>query len=114
MYEELVAGQKLEKTLRNPLTGRIRRFHVRKSDKLKRIMKATLLQQVESHSLKVALIGLHSELKARSTGARIVMTVHDSIWIEAPQKTAEEIRHLVRQIMITAGKLKVPLEVDIK
>ena len=114
MYEELVVGQKLEKTLRNPLTGRIRRFHLRKSDKLKRIMKATLLQQAESHLLKVALIGLHSELKARRTGARIVMTVHDSIWIEAPQKTAEEVRHLVRQIMITAGKLKVPLEVDIK
>ena len=84
MYEELVAGQKLEKTLRNPLTGRIRRFHVRKSDKLKRIMKATLLQQVESHLLKLALIGLHSELKARSIGARIVMTIHDAIWVEAP------------------------------
>ncbi|MGO9568031.1 MAG: DNA polymerase [Desulfomonilaceae bacterium] len=51
-------------------------------------------------------------MKARSTGARIVMTVHDSIWIEAPQKTAEEIRHLVRQIM-TAAMIKVPMDVDI-
>ncbi len=114
MYEELVAGQKLEKTLRNPLTGRIRRFHVRKSDKLKRIMKATLLQQVESHLLKVALIRLHSELKARSTGAPIVMIIHDAIWVECLKEEAEQVRHLVRKMMTTAAKLKVPLEVDIK
>ncbi|MGO9614440.1 MAG: DNA polymerase [Dissulfurispiraceae bacterium] len=113
MYEELVAGQKLEKTLRNPLTGRIRRFHVRKSDKLKRIMKATLLQQVEYHFLKFALSRLHSELKARSTCARIVMIIHDAIWVECLKEEAEQVRHLMRKIMTTAGKLKVPLEVDI-
>src|SRR5271157_3193172 len=112
-YEELVAGQKLEKVLRNPLTGRIRRFHVRKSDKLKRIMKATLLQQVESHLLKVALIGLHSEMKARSTGARIVMAIHDALWVECLKEEAEQVRHLLRKMMTTAGKLRVPLEVDI-
>ncbi len=98
MYEELVAGQKLEKTLRNPLTGRIRRFHVRKSDKLKRIMEATLLQQVESHLLKVALIRLRSELKARNIGTRIVMVIHDALWVECPEEEAEQVRHLVRKM----------------
>src|SRR5208283_3660799 len=39
VYEKLVAGQKLDKVLRNPLTGRIRLFHMRESDKLKRVMK---------------------------------------------------------------------------
>ena len=63
VYEELVAARKLEKVLRNPLTGKIRRFHMRASGKLRRIMKATLLQQVESHLLKLALIRLDSELK---------------------------------------------------
>ena len=87
---------------------------MRKSDKLKRIMKATLLQQVESHLLKVALVSLHSELKARNTGARIVMIVHDAIWVEAPQEEAEQVRHLVRKMMTTAGRLRILLEVDIK
>ena len=113
MYEELVAGQKLEKTLRNPLTGRIRRFHVRKSDKLKRIMKATLLQQVESHLLKLALIRLHAELKARSMGARIVMAIHDALWVECLKEEAEQVRQLLRKMMTTADKFKVPLEVEI-
>jgi len=62
-YEKLVSGQKMEKVLRNPLTGRARKFHFRNSAKLKRGMKATLLQQVESHLLKLALVRLHPELK---------------------------------------------------
>jgi DNA polymerase-1 len=91
-YENLVSGQKLEKVLRNPFTGRIRRFQSRNSAKLKRVMKATLLQQVESHLLKLALIKLHTELKALDTRAKIVMAVHDSIWVEAPKQEAQETR----------------------
>lgn len=114
VYQELTADRKLEKVLRNPLTGRIRKFQSRNSAKLKRIMKATLLQQVESHLLKLALIRLHSELKALSAGARIVMALHDAIWVECSEEEAEQIRHLVRKMMTTAAKLKVPLEVEIK
>jgi DNA polymerase I len=114
VYKELVAARKLEKVLRNPLTGRIRLFHMRISDKLKRIMKATLLQQVESHLLKLALIRLHSELKGCSMGARIVMILHDAIWIEAPEQEAGQVRHLMRNTMVTAMRLRVPLEVDLK
>jgi DNA polymerase-1 len=113
VYRELTSDRKLEKVLRNSLTGRVRKFHFRNSAKLKRVMKATLLQQIESHLLKLALIRLHSELKALGTGARIVMVIHDAIWIEAPQGEAERVRHLMRRIMTRAGKLGVPLEVEI-
>ncbi len=87
---------------------------MRSSGKLNRIMKATLLQQVESHLLKLALINLHSELQALSMGARIVMAIHDALWVECLKEEAEQVRHLLRKMMITAGKLKVPLEVDIE
>jgi DNA polymerase I len=113
-YEELIAGRKLEKVLRNPLTGRVRKFHMRYSDKLRRIMKATLLQQVESHLLKLALIRLNSELKALGTRSKIVMAVHDAIWVECLEKEAEQVRHLVRQMMTTAANLKVPLAVEME
>jgi DNA polymerase I len=114
VYEELVVARKLDKVLRNPLTGRVRRFHMRDSDKLRRIMKATLLQQVESHLLTLALIKLHSELKAWNTGARIVASLHDAIWIEAPKEKGDQVRNLVRNVMSMAVKLNVPLDVDIK
>ena len=55
VYHEPTADRKLEKVLRNPFNGTIRRFRIRKSDKLRQAMKATLLQQVESHLLKLAL-----------------------------------------------------------
>ena len=113
VYEELVQARKLEKVLRNPLAGRIRRFHMRASDKLKRIMKATLLQQVESHLLKLALIRLYTELKAPNIGARIVMVIHDAIWIETPKKESGQVKDLMRSVM-TAAKLRVPLDVDIE
>ena len=45
-------------------------------------------------------------------GARIVMVIHDALWVEAPHEEAEQVRHLVRKMMTTAGKLKVPLAVD--
>ncbi len=109
-----MAARKLEKVLRNPLTGKIRRFHMRASGKLRRIMKATLLQQVESHLLKLALIRLDSELKVHSTGSRIVMIIHDAIWIEAQEEEADGVRHVMKRIMTTAAQLSVPLEVDIK
>jgi DNA polymerase I len=111
-YETLVGVKKLKKILRNPLTGRIRRFRMRESDKLKRIMKATLLQQVESHLLTLALINLHSELIALGASARIVMAVHDSIWVEAPKHERSEVRKLMEHIMITVGELEVSLEVE--
>lgn len=48
----------------------------------------------------------------RNMEARIVMMVHDSLWVECPEKEAEQIRHLMRRMMTTAGNLKVPLNVD--
>jgi DNA polymerase I len=113
-YENLVADRKLEKVLRNPLTGRVRRFQSRNSAKLKRVMKATLLQQVESHLLKLALIELNSELKARHTGARVVMIIHDAIWIETPEGKAGKTKDLIRSVITTSLKLKIPLDIDMQ
>jgi len=48
-----------------------------------REMKATLLQQVESHLLKVSLTKLSVDLTAKGMDARIVACIHDSIWLEA-------------------------------
>jgi DNA polymerase I len=86
---------------------------MRKSDKLKRRMKATLLQQVESHLLNLALVRLQSELKACNMEARIVVAFHDSLWVECANGEAEQVGYLMRKMMTTAAKLKVPLEVDV-
>jgi DNA polymerase I-like protein with 3'-5' exonuclease and polymerase domains len=112
-YDKLTGLKISGRMLKNSVTGRIRRFRRRKSDKLMREMKATLLQQVESHLLKVSLIRLREALKRKGLDARIVACIHDSIWVEVAVDEESEVRHLVRRMMTTAGGLRVPLKVDI-
>jgi DNA polymerase I len=101
-----------ERLLKNPVTDRIRRFPKRESDKLIREMKATLLQQVESHLLKVSLIKISGEIRRRGLGAKIVACIHDSIWVETPKDEAENVRQIMERIMTTAMNISVPLPVD--
>ena len=101
-----------ERVLKNPVTGRIRRFHRRTSNKLMREMKATLLQQVESHLLKVSLIKVGTEIERKGLNARIVACIHDSMWVEAPVDQERVVREIVERIMTTAISLSVPLQVD--
>jgi len=101
-----------ERVLKNPVTGRIRRFPKRERDKLMREMKATLLQQVESHLLKVSLVKISGEIRRRGLDGRIVACIHDSVWIEASAEQECEVSETMESIMITAMSLSVPLSVD--
>lgn len=98
--------------LKNPVAGRIRRFHRSKGTKLMRKMKATLLQQVESHLLKASLIKLTREILRKGLDARMVACVHDSIWVEAPLAEEQSVREIMETVMTTAMSLSVPLPVD--
>lgn len=111
-YGRLTAPELSERVIKNPVTGRIRRFSRRKSDKLMRGMKATLLQQVESHLLKISLTRLHTKIKRRGLGGQVVACIHDSIWVEAPLAEEREVRGIMEEVMTTAMSLSVPLGVD--
>jgi DNA polymerase I-like protein with 3'-5' exonuclease and polymerase domains len=40
------------------------------------------------------------------------MMIHGALCVEAPHEEAEQVRHLLRKMMATGGKLDVPLAVD--
>jgi DNA polymerase I-like protein with 3'-5' exonuclease and polymerase domains len=84
-YDKLTRLEISERVLKNPVTGRIRRFPRSKSDKLMREMKATLLQQVESHMLKVSLMRISNKIKRKGLDASMVACIHDSLWMEATE-----------------------------
>jgi DNA polymerase I-like protein with 3'-5' exonuclease and polymerase domains len=44
---------------------------------------------------------------------RIVTMSHDTLRVEAPEEEAGDVRHLMRRMMTTEGKLGLPLVVDI-
>jgi DNA polymerase-1 len=67
--------------------------------------------------LKHAMIDVHAALAARNAGrpgpARMILTVHDELLLEAPEADAGEIADLVRDRMARACPLAVPLTVDV-
>ena len=94
------------------LLGRERHFPWRPSAAIERQFRVTWPQQIEADLMKTAMVRLDRIFRRRNMRARIVMMIHDALWVEALQEEANEARHLVSKMMITAGKLAVPLEVD--
>ena len=59
---------------------------------------------MEADILKTAAVRLNRIFRRRGMGARIMMLVHDAIWVEVPLKEEKEARRLMERIMRTAGR----------
>ena len=68
--------------------------------------------QIEADLIKTAMIRLHRVSKRRNMNARIVMTIHDALWVEAPESEEKVVPRLVKRMMTTASSLVVSMEVD--
>jgi DNA polymerase-1 len=111
-WEKLKKLPSQERVVRS-LLGRERRFQRRPSSEMERRFRVTWPQQIEADLIKTAMVRLDRILRRRKMKARIVMVIHDALWVEAPQEEAEQVQYLLKKMMTTAAKLKVPLEVDI-
>jgi len=79
----------------------------------RRRVKATVLQQAEADVLTLAFVSLQAIFKSRNMKSRIVMIIHDAIWVEAPLREAERARILMEDTMKNAVEFPlVPLEVE--
>jgi DNA polymerase-1 len=70
------------------------------------------IQGTAADILKMAMIALEQRLAAHGSGARMLLTVHDEIVIEAPEPSAAEVAGIVKETMETIFPLAVPLAVD--
>ena len=76
------------------------------------------IQGTAADILKLAMIALDAELAQRNAGrptpvARMILTVHDELVLEAREDAADEISALMRETMSGAASLAVPLDVDV-
>jgi DNA polymerase-1 len=72
------------------------------------------IQGTAADILKRAMIDVHRALPTIAGGsARMILTVHDELLFEAPEKAAEETAERVRALMEGAVSLNVPLTVDV-
>jgi DNA polymerase-1 len=94
------------------LLGRERRFLRRPYSETERQFRVTWPQQIEADLMKTAMVRLDRIFRRRNTRARIVMMIHDALWIEAYEVEADRVRDLLKTAMTDAGEMDVPLEVD--
>ena len=59
-----------------------------------------------------AMIALDKRLDSENTGARMLLTVHDEIVIEAPDSGATDVAGIVKETLENIYPLAVPLAVD--
>jgi DNA polymerase-1 len=71
------------------------------------------IQGTAADIIKLAMIRLHHELKARGLASRMVLQVHDELVLEGPDSELAEVESLVSDVMSGAFKLSVPLKVDV-
>lgn len=78
-----------------------------------RIAKNTPIQGTAADILKQAMILVEDILDKRDLGARMLLTVHDELVLEAKEDRAEAVASVVQHTMEKAVSLSVPLVVDV-
>ncbi|HSE50202.1 MAG TPA: DNA polymerase I [Terriglobales bacterium] len=73
----------------------------------------TPLQGTAADLIKLAMIRIDDELRAKKMKSRMTLQVHDELVFEVPKEEVETMRALVRDMMESVHPLRVPLEVDL-
>ncbi len=79
-----------------------------------RIAMNSPIQGSSADIIKIAMINVERKLSESSTGARLVLQVHDELLIESPIDCADKVLEILKTEMESAAKLSVPLDVEAK
>jgi DNA polymerase I len=97
---------------RRPIPGLVAREH-RVRSQAERIAQNTPIQGSAADILKLAMLRVHDRLRRDRLPARMLLTVHDELVLEADASRAEEVGEAVREEMEAAYALDVPLVVEL-
>ena len=87
-------------------------FNIRQG--AERIALNTPIQGTAADLIKLAMIRVHSALKAHYPDAKLILQVHDELIVECPEDLAEDVAKLVSAEMEQVAKLNVPLLAEAK
>lgn len=71
------------------------------------------IQGTAADIIKIAMIGVNEELKARKLKSKLILQVHDELLIETALDEVEEVQDILKTQMEQAVTLKVPLVADV-
>jgi DNA polymerase I len=73
----------------------------------------TVIQGTAADVMKLAMIGVHRELKRSGLRTRMILTIHDELLFEGPPEEAEQVKALAeREMLAPWGDRTPPLDVD--
>ena len=67
------------------------------------------LQGTASDIIKLAMIGVHRELKNRNMKSKLIIQVHDELVIDAVKEEIKEVEALIKSVMESVAKFEVKL-----
>jgi DNA polymerase I len=72
------------------------------------------IQGTNADMIKIAMIHLDEALRERDLRARMILQVHDELVLETPDDEQDQVTSLVRDCMVDALTLRVPIKVEMK
>ncbi|MEM6794349.1 MAG: DNA polymerase I [Acidobacteriota bacterium] len=117
-YTEETLDEAFENGCVRTLYGRVRQLPDIRSrnwnlrENAKRMAINAPIQGTAADLLKLAMIAVEERLEREKPEAKLLLTVHDELVIEAPEAEAEEVAEILRDEMMGVAELKVPLVVD--
>ena len=73
----------------------------------------TPIQGTAADIIKLAMLSMDEEIRARNLAAKLILQVHDELVLEVPEKEATETEELLKRVMENVLQLDVPLVVNI-
>ncbi len=78
-----------------------------------RVAMNTPIQGAAADLIKLAMIRTDKMLREAGLKSRLILQIHDELIIEAPIEEAEQAKEILKQAMLEAAELNVPLSVDV-
>ena len=72
------------------------------------------IQGTNADMIKIAMVRLQNELTSMNLSARMILQVHDELVLEAPDPEVDVVSEAVRQAMVGAMTLSVPVKVEMR
>lgn len=70
------------------------------------------VQGTAADMIKLAMIRIHKEFKAKQLNTKMTLQVHDELVFDVPQEELEIVKPIIHQSMVNALQLSVPIEVE--
>ena len=72
------------------------------------------IQGTAADIMKIAMLRVAKALKEQGLKTKILLQIHDELLLEAPVEEAETAAEILKQEMMSAAELLVPLSVEVK